>query len=506
LLAGCRSPTQITFVVTTDVPCARGPKTSVVVGPVGGLGGKSPVSSSTVCDAGTVRSVVVVPSAGRDAEVEVHVVMGIDGKSPETCIAESFKGTCIVAKRALHFLPHTELAVHTPLRTSCEGKICASDETCVSGRCVRFLIEDPSICTGTGCDETTLNPSADAGTDTTLDATSDGDADVGKDSATPTTTPMTVARAQHTATLLVDGRVLVAGGFDGTKGLRSSEIYDPATGLWTDAGLMPSVPWDHAADLLADGRVIAIGGESDPTLTQIWSKGTWSAGPPVPRGQKIGHAQAIGSVVVALGGKNSIGPCSTNAEVFDGTTNKWSSTSMNQVRCHPILLPISSTELMVVGGYDESVTMLSSAEIFDVIKGTWTPTTAAPVAISLGVGTVVGPGTFAFSDETDTMTYTGGTWSIEKGLSTYPASYGWVTARGQGAMVIAGGAGSTANVTDVKWWSAATKLWSTRPNLAIGRQSFGMTTLASGHVLVTGGYPDKAASKPIAATELISPP
>jgi hypothetical protein len=70
------------------------------------------------------------------------------------------------------------------------------------------------------------------------------------------------ARANHTATLLSDGRVLVAGG--GGSGLSAllatAELYDPASGSWTATGSMNGVRILHTATLLADGRVLVAGG------------------------------------------------------------------------------------------------------------------------------------------------------------------------------------------------------------------------------------------------------
>ena len=51
-----------------------------------------------------------------------------------------------------------------------------------------------------------------------------------------TTGSLNTARYYHTATLLPNGQVLVAGGFDGNGGLASAELFNPATGSWTPTG------------------------------------------------------------------------------------------------------------------------------------------------------------------------------------------------------------------------------------------------------------------------------
>lgn len=68
---------------------------------------------------------------------------------------------------------------------------------------------------------------------------------------------MNVARAVHTATLLKNGKVLVAGGEDAqNKPLSSAELYDPATGKWTETGLMNKPHYDANAVLQKDGTVL----------------------------------------------------------------------------------------------------------------------------------------------------------------------------------------------------------------------------------------------------------
>jgi hypothetical protein len=78
------------------------------------------------------------------------------------------------------------------------------------------------------------------------------------------TASMSVARAAHTQTLLPNGDVLVAGGNSANWGfcnaLISSETYDPSTGTWTSAGNMSTARFAHSANLLPDGTVLVAGG------------------------------------------------------------------------------------------------------------------------------------------------------------------------------------------------------------------------------------------------------
>jgi uncharacterized repeat protein (TIGR01451 family) len=83
--------------------------------------------------------------------------------------------------------------------------------------------------------------------------------------------PLTRARYQHTATLLPDGRVLIAGGQGSSGSTTTAEIYDPQTKTFTPTGNLPQEMRWHAATLLQDGTVLLTGGHATQSAAIIYN-------------------------------------------------------------------------------------------------------------------------------------------------------------------------------------------------------------------------------------------
>lgn len=157
----CQGATAIVVEVTTDLPCgtpqAAHVTTAISVGPLSGLDGRPPVATTTNCDAktGRIGSLVVVPSEADDAEIGVRVLTAVD-RSPSDCDAAAPADArgCIVARRALRFLPHDTIDLPIEMTQACDGVVCAANETCSNGACAPATMDLPPSCASTGtCDD-----------------------------------------------------------------------------------------------------------------------------------------------------------------------------------------------------------------------------------------------------------------------------------------------------------------------------------------------------------------
>lgn len=91
---------------------------------------------------------------------------------------------------------------------------------------------------------------------------------------------LNIARGNHTATLLPDGKVLVVGGLNRSGAPVSSELYDPSTGTWSFTSNLSTPRYDHTATLLADGKVLIVGGYFLDSLGSAELGSNFAAVPP----------------------------------------------------------------------------------------------------------------------------------------------------------------------------------------------------------------------------------
>ena len=142
----------------------------------------------------------------------------------------------------------------------------------------------------------------------------------------------TSQRVLGTATLLRDGRVLIAGGLGSDSGtsatMTTDEIYDPATGRFTPIGPVP--PHGSAASaLLQDGRVLIVGSDLDATgraTAEVYdpTTGTLRAAGPLAAGIAVPAALPLDDGTVLVVHEFQGGPILT--QLYDPTTNSFRAT------------------------------------------------------------------------------------------------------------------------------------------------------------------------------------
>src|SRR5271155_3171435 len=148
---------------------------------------------------------------------------------------------------------------------------------------------------------------------------------------------MAVAQFDGTATLLPNGQVLVAGGISyiGPTNTNAAELYNPANGTWTATGSMNSIHYSQTATLLPNGKLLVAGGDCcgsaelyNPTNGTPYgpTNGTWTAAGSLNPGRTV-HTETLlptGDALVA--GGYSGGAFVSNAELYVWASGTWTNT------------------------------------------------------------------------------------------------------------------------------------------------------------------------------------
>jgi N-acetylneuraminic acid mutarotase len=220
---------------------------------------------------------------------------------------------------------------------------------------------------------------------------------------------LVTGRVKHTATLLLNGNILIVGGLDRTnKALASAEVYNLATDRWTSVGSMATGRLDHTATLLPSGKVLVAGGQGGPdpfnsvTSTELYdpTTATWSSAAPmfVSRARHTATLLADGRVLVVGGltlvvGTGGLFPSpATDAEIYDPMANHWSTTApMGFFGVGQTVTRLADGRVLIAGGWGDAG-IVKSTEIYNAAADRWISAAPMGVARSWHVATLLPDG------------------------------------------------------------------------------------------------------------------
>jgi len=329
---------------------------------------------------------------------------------------------------------------------------------------------------------------------------------------------MSVPRFAHTATLLKDGSVLVAGGSvsNDMTPTASAEIFDPLQGKWMETRMLNTGRYYHSATLLRDGTVLVTGGDGDvPWLnsSEIYNPAThlWHNVAPLNLGRELHTATLLwdGQVLVVGGYEGLYYGNLDCAELYDPVRGRWTKTaSLHTARFgHQATLLPNGTVLVTGGAQDQGVELpivLSSVELYVPIAKRWfaMPSMNIPrwqhTATVLPDGEVLVAGGWRWTDHgqaainsAEIFNPRNGRWTMVAPMNEARCLPAAALLR-NGSVLVTGGTKMGANGDIVDLFSAEafnpiSKTWTQTASMNEGRVWPTATVLQNGKVLVAGG-------------------
>jgi N-acetylneuraminic acid mutarotase len=290
------------------------------------------------------------------------------------------------------------------------------------------------------------------------------------------------ARESHTATLLSNGNVVVAGGQGSGNVIANTEVYSPTTRAWTTSGNLNTARASANAVLLSRGSVMVAGGcvsaclSGNTKTAELYNSvnGSWSyTGSMTTARVYFGMVLLSSGKVLAVGGctgQNSNGctGVTATAEIYDPSTGKWSATgSLKTARGAFTATLLQSGKVLVAGGINSAGNPIKSAELYDPSTGKFTFTASMSAA-------------------------------RDEHSATLLAS---------GKVVVTGGENnSSVSTTKSEIYNPSTKTWSSAGNLSTARQEHTAVLLSNGKILVSGGNKVTASTTTVlSSAELYNP-
>jgi N-acetylneuraminic acid mutarotase len=291
-----------------------------------------------------------------------------------------------------------------------------------------------------------------------------------------------LARHYFAMVRLPSGKVLVIGGFASNSITNSVVIYDPATDSWSPAASMLSARSDPSATVLPDGRVLVAGGDTNVNATlasaEIYDPvaNTWTATASMAEARTRQTATLLpNGKVLVIGGYNRSGGLT-----FSQTAEMYAAQ----------LLP-GGNAVLLIGGV-RGAGFVNTAELFPVNDSGSTTVLPYPVpngnvytSVLLGDGSVLAMAdgsTTALRFHPDTSSWTTSTFSGTRILPT-------MTTLADGRVLLAGGAGSGGiRLTTAEIYNPDANVWTAAAAMSTGRGAASAVLLNDGSVLEVGGF------------------